>query len=167
MPIEASDAYNLGKWVSSKDKMDTYTNANTHHIQSPAEALGANVSPLFQSVDPDIIHSPLCLSVFLCHSDALRCVRSYIHHLSRALVIYPTHTHSSRQHFCPLLYEKKKKNWGIWWLNDPIHLLYPSSRYHIHFMLSFSLAFPERQPLRLTVSSLWLHYHISRDKYKG
>lgn len=113
----------------------------------------------------------LCLSVFLCHSDALRCIRSYIHHLqslcslSGVLSLPHTHMHTLKQ--TTLLSPLLSKNWGIWWLNDPMHPLSLSSRYHIHFMLSSSWALPERQPLRLTVSSLWLCYHISRDKYKG
>lgn len=149
--------------VFSTDKAYTHTD----HIQTPAEAMGANVSPLFQSSLPDIIHSPrLCLSVFLCHSDALRCVRSYIHHLCRTSVLYLIHIHTHAQ-ACITFVPFYQKNWGIWWLNDPMHPLSLSSRYHIHFMLSSLRALPKRQPLRLTVSSLWLCYHISRDKYKG
>lgn len=90
--------------------------------------MGANVSPLFQSMHPDIIHShSVCLSFFLSHSDALRCVRSYIHHLSRASVFfYLAHTHTQAGNtFCPFYYQKKKreKKRGFWWLNDPMHPL--------------------------------------------
>lgn len=127
--------------------------------------MGANVSPLFQSMHPDIIHShSVCLSFFLSHSDALRCVRSYIHHLSRASVFFlsGSHTHSSRQHILSLLLskEKKRKEKGVLVAKRPNAPLDLSSRYHIHFMQSFSWALPERQPLRLTVSSLWLRCHM-------
>lgn len=58
--------------VLSTDKTYTIQNkqTNTHHIQNLAEAMDANWSPLFQSTDPDIIHSP---SVFVCLSLSLRC----------------------------------------------------------------------------------------------
>lgn len=109
-----------GEMVFSTDKKKTHTHTktNTYYIQSPAEVMGANMNPVFQSADPDIIHSPsICLSVFLCHSDALRCVRSYIHHLSKASVLYlaNTHRHTLKRAtlLSPLLYKKKKKIEGF------------------------------------------------------
>lgn len=48
----------------------------------------------------------LSLSVFLCHSEALRCVRSYIHHLSRASILYLAHTLKQATLLSPLLSKK-------------------------------------------------------------
>lgn len=154
-----------GEMVFSKDKICAHIDILTPNSE-PSRSNGCQCESSVPECAP-WYHSfslCLCLSVFLRHSYALRCAGSYIHHLSRASVLYLAHTHSSRQHFCPFFYQK---NWGIWWLNDPMHPLSLTSRYQIHFMLSFPWALPERQPLRLTVSSLWLRYHISRDKYKG
>lgn len=107
MPIEASDACIWRNGFSQQIKHTReHKDKHTQYIQSPADAMGANVNPLFQSAGPDIIHSPsVCLS-FLCHSDALRCVRSYIHHLSRASILYLTHTLKQATLLSPLLSKK-------------------------------------------------------------
>lgn len=129
--------------------------------------MGANVNPLFQSVHPDIIHSP-CLSFFLSHSDAVRCVRSYIHHLSRASVFYLAFTHSSRQHFCPFYYqERKEKKRGIRWLNDPMHPLI--SHLDITFIscnLFHGLCQRGSHYASLSLLYGYAVICISRDKYK-
>lgn len=96
-----------GNGFTSGDKMDTYT----HHIQSPAEAMGASVGPLFQSVHPDIIHSPpsVCLSL------SLRCseVCKIIHSSSLQSLSYLSDTHAHTQARNGFVHPPPPKNWGI------------------------------------------------------
>lgn len=105
MTIEAVDAGIRGYGFVHRE----HTQANTHRIQSLAEAMAANRSPLFQSIDPDIIHSP---SVSVCLSPSLRCseVCNIIHSSSLQSSPLPsnthTHSHFSGQHFCLHFYHK-------------------------------------------------------------
>ncbi len=154
-----------GEMVFSTDKTHAHTQRQTHTVHSePSRSDGCQCESSVPERRSWYHSFSLCLSVFslsLRRSEVCKIIHSSslqsLHSLS------DTHTQAGNT-FVPSFI---KKNWGIWWLNDPMHPLSLSSRYHIHFMQSSSWALPEGQPLWLTVSSLWLRYHISRDKYKG
>lgn len=129
-----------GEMVFSTDKTHTLIHKDKHAAHS--EVTAANVDPLFQSADPDIIHPPLCLSVSRRHSDALRCVRSDIHHLSRPFILYPAHTDThTLQHatlLSPLL-SKKLRDLVAKRPNAPlVSLISISHSFHAIFSVGFA-----------------------------
>ncbi len=166
MPIEPSDACIWGNGFLNR--WNTHTHTQTH---TTFRAQQKRWVPMWilcsraQILISFILLLSVCLSLSLRRSEVCKIIHSSSLQSLRSLSGTHAHTHTQEgKTFVPSFI---KKNWGIWWLNDPMHPLSLSSRYHIHFMQSSSWALPEGQPLRLTVFSLWLHYHISRDKYKG
>lgn len=94
----------LGKWFSQQIK---HTHTHKDHIQSSAEAMGANVNPLFQRVDPDIIHSPsVCVSLSLRCPEVYKIIHSSYLQSLRCVTHTRTHTLKQATLLSPLLSKK-------------------------------------------------------------